>query len=72
MTGNIRIACGSCDRSDFDGVGQIPTDWEDVEEVQSLEQSRREIDVDDKSESPFDWYTHIGTCPSCQESCDRA
>ena len=68
MTGQIRLACNECDRNDFDGINQLPADWEDIEEVQSLEQSRQEVDINDQSRSPLEWYTHLGTCPDCQAS----
>lgn len=66
MTGTIRLACGSCDREDFDGINEIPSDWIDVLEVQSLKESRRQVDFDDRTRSVLEWYTHLGTCPDCQ------
>ncbi len=65
--GKSRLACGECDRGDFDGVNKLPHDWIDISEFQSLEESLQEIDVDDHSRSPFEWYTHLGTCPECQK-----
>jgi hypothetical protein len=65
--GKIRLACGECDRDDFDGVNRLPNDWIDITEVQALKESRREVDVDDQSRNVFEWYTHIGTCPDCQK-----
>ena len=66
MSGRIRLGCDSCDREDFDGITKIPSDWVDVTVVQSLKASLQEIDHDDRSRSPFEWYTHLGTCPDCQ------
>jgi hypothetical protein len=65
MTGKIRLGCGTCDRNDFDFVTKLPNDWTDITEVRSYEESIREVAVDDKSRSPLDWQTHLGTCPDC-------
>ena len=62
----IRLACSECDRDDFDGIDELPKDWNDITDVQSLKESRREVAFDDQSRSPLDWHTHIGTCPECQ------
>lgn len=67
MTGQMRLACSDCDRNDCDGINQLPADWEGIEEMQTLEQSRREVDINDQSRSPLEWYTHLGTCPDCQK-----
>ena len=66
MSGKVRLACHTCDRQDFDGVDKAPSDWIDVIEVQSLKESRREVDVDDRERSAFEWYAHLGTCPNYQ------
>ena len=66
MTGKIRLGCGTCDRNDFDFIMKLPNDWMDITEVRSYEESIREVAVDDRSRSPFDWQTHLGTCPDCQ------
>jgi hypothetical protein len=63
--GKIRLACTECDREDYDGVDQIPSDWVDVHEVQSYEESCREVDPSDFKKSVFEWYTHLGCCPEC-------
>ena len=62
----IRLGCSECDRSDFDGIDQLPKGWMDISEFQSHEESMREVDIKDHSRSPFEWYTHLGTCPDCQ------
>lgn len=64
----IRLACMFCDREDFDGVGTLPSDWFAVDEVQSYEESIREADLSDTKISVFDWYTHLGVCPECQQA----
>lgn len=63
----IRLACRLCDRDDFDFVEELPTDWFSIEEVQQYEASLREScpDVDVKA---FDWFTHLGVCPTCYET----
>ena len=72
MTENrIRLGCNGCDRDDFDGVAEIPTDWIDINEVQTFEAAREEVSWHDKTTSPFDWQTHLGTCPECQKEEDR-
>ena len=50
---SIRLACEKCDRDDFDGVDELPTDWEDICEA---------LITGNGSE----WWTHIGLCPECQ------
>lgn len=68
MTRNLfRLACHQCDRDDFDGVDKLPKKWADITKVQSLQDSRRQVDDGDKIRSPLDWYTHVGTCPDCQQ-----
>ena len=62
----IRLACSECDRDDFDGIDELPIDWTDITEVQSLKESLREVALDDQSRSPLDWHTHVGTCAECQ------
>lgn len=66
MTSQIRLACRHCDTNECDGVAEIPPDWSDIEEVQSLELSQEPVAADDQSRSAFEWYTHLGTCPDCQ------
>ena len=66
MTGKIRLGCGSYDRNDFDFVTTLPNDWTDISQVRSYEESIREVAFDDKARSPFDWQTHLGTCPEGQ------
>jgi len=67
MPGTIRLGCLYCDRTDFDGVDQLPTDWEDIDEVQSCEEAIREVPPDDKRRSVLDWETHLGVCPDCRQ-----
>jgi hypothetical protein len=66
MTSLIRLACRHCDRSECDGVTEIPPGWTDIEEVQSLEASQQPVTADEQTRSAFEWYTHLGTCPECQ------
>lgn len=66
MPSNVRLGCLYCDRSDFDGVDTIPSDWTDVHEVRSLEESCRPVEPHDRGRSVFDWETHLGVCPECQ------
>jgi hypothetical protein len=56
-----------CDRSDYDRVDAFPKDWEEVEEVRSFEEATREVAIDDQTRSVFDWQTHLGVCPECQQ-----
>lgn len=66
-TGRIRLGCYSCDRSDFDGVDELPSDWEDIIPVQSWEESICPVETDsEEGRSALDWQTHLGTCPDCQ------
>lgn len=66
MSGKIRLGCSCCDREDFDGIDELPSDWTDIHEVRSFEEATREVDLDDQSRSVFDWQTHLGVCPECQ------
>ncbi len=71
MTARIRLGCMYCDRNDYDGVDAFPNDWEEIEEVRSLEEATREVAVDDQTRSVFDWQTHLGDCPDCQKTHSR-
>jgi hypothetical protein len=64
----IRLACRFCDRNDFDGIGTLPTDWFDIDEVQTYQESIREANLSDRKVSVLDWYTHLGVCPECQQA----
>ena len=64
----IRLACISCDRDDYDGVWRLPKDWSDVSKEQTLSESLKEVAEDDSSRSVFDWRTHTGYCPECQQA----
>ena len=66
MPGKIRLSCMCCDRDDFDGIDRLPEDWEDIDEVQSYEESTREFDPDDPDGDVTLWETHIGVCLDCQ------
>ena len=54
----IRLACYVCDRRDCDGRQAIPQDWHDVIRIRSLKESQA---------LAGEWYTHLGTCPDCEE-----
>ncbi len=67
--GPFRLGCVECSRDDFDGVKELPTDWQDIQERQSLKQALSTYD--EEAEEPpgysvMDWETHIGLCPKCQ------
>lgn len=64
---NIRLGCMHCDRSDFDGVNELPSDWQDISEVQSYEESVKPAAPDDSNCDVTFWETHMGVCPDCQE-----
>lgn len=64
----IRLACMFCDRTDYDGVNSIPTNWFAVDNVQTYDASIREADLEDTKISVLDWYTHLGVCPQCQRT----
>ena len=66
MSGKIRLGCVCCQREDFDGITSLPGDWQDIDEVQSLEDSLREIAPDDPDGDVTFWETHLGVCPDCQ------
>ncbi|HEY2827896.1 MAG TPA: hypothetical protein VGJ04_09875 [Pirellulales bacterium] len=67
MNGRIRLGCVACDRDDFDCVDALPTDWEEITEVQSYESSLVPKGFSDRdNESCLDWQTHLGICPDCQ------
>ena len=67
MADKIRLGCIHCDRTDFDGVDALPEDWEDIDEVLSYDEATREVAADDQTRSVFDWQTHLGVCPECQQ-----
>lgn len=66
----IRLACMACDRGDYDGTTiekALHDGWEDISEEQTLEEACREYELGNTSpgKSIFDWFTHLGFCPSC-------
>ena len=61
----IRLGCTNCDRTDFDGIDQLPEDWANILEVQTWEESSRGVASTDQSGHAFDWETHLGLCPEC-------
>lgn len=63
--GTIRLACLLCDDERFDGIDEIPADWQDVDEVQSYEAATAEVDFESDCSSV--WWTHLGVCPDCQK-----
>ncbi len=72
----IRLACAACDRDDMDGITPERLEqakaegWTGIEEVQSYDDSMLTCDNPDDAPPGFDvtaWYTHLGTCPDCQE-----
>jgi hypothetical protein len=67
MLARIRLACIYCDTTEGDGLINIPINWQNVMFVQTYEQSLREVAVDEATDSPFQWYTHLGICPACQQ-----
>jgi hypothetical protein len=69
LFGPVRLGCIYCDRGDFDGVSEIPSDWSDVQEVQSLEDALRPVSFESDTRSVLDWETHLGVCPECQATC---
>ena len=67
MSGRIRLGCISCRRDDFDGIDKLPDDWEDIDEVQSYEDSIREVHPGDHDADIMFWETHMGVCPQCKD-----
>lgn len=64
----FRLACVSCDRDDYDGVYRLPQNWTDIQKVQSLAESKEPVEEGDSTRSLFDWHTHEGYCPECQQA----
>jgi hypothetical protein len=73
---SIRLACAGCDRDDMDGItpeqlGRAKAQgWTGIEEMQSHDDSMQTYDNPDYAPTGFDitaWYTHLGTCPDCQD-----
>jgi len=63
----IRLACASCDREDDDGVWRLPKDWIGIQKWQTLSDSLRCVEEVNSQQNLFEWYTHMGYCPECQE-----
>ena len=70
----IRLACMVCDRQDFDGITAeelreaIRSGWQEVERVQTYQQSCRTFKDAEKEPPGFsalEWWTHLGYCPNC-------
>ena len=69
MNGRIRLGCIVCSRDDFDGIDRLPEDWEDIDEVQSFEESIQEVDPDDPDGDVTFWETHIGVPGLSEREC---
>jgi hypothetical protein len=68
----IRLGCIHCDREDFDGVVEMPSDWHDIFSVQTWKQSIQPVESHDPLQrSALAWETHLGVCPECYEEFDR-
>ncbi len=64
---HFRLGCFHCDREDYDGVTELPKDWTDITEVQTLEQALTPVDFTAPTRlNIFEWQTHLGVCPECQ------
>lgn len=53
---NIRLACMTCDREDFDGTtieAAVQAGWEEVSQASILSESC--------------WWTHLGYCLECRK-----
>lgn len=70
-TGPIRLECRAGCFEQHDGIHEVPAGWTDVEEVRSLEVSMTTYEDGDGNPpwgySVFDWETHTGVCPECQD-----
>jgi hypothetical protein len=65
--GPIRLGCIYCDRQDCDGITEIPADWTDVQQLQSLVDSNTPLaSYNPTLRCVLDWQTHLGVCPECQ------
>jgi len=64
--GKVHLACLFCDCNECDGVDQIPATWFAVDEVQSYEDSIKEIVP--HGDEALAWWTHLGVCPDCQQA----
>lgn len=70
--GLYRLGCSNCFRDDFDGVKELPSDWEGISEVQSLKEALTTYEDEEDGVPPdnysvLDWQTHIGLCPECRD-----
>jgi len=68
----FRLGCIHCDRNDFDGIEQIPTDWQTVFPVQLWETSVKPFELSRQTSSIFAWETHLGVCPACSDQFERS
>ncbi len=69
--GQYRLGCINCFRDDFDGVKELPSDWDGIYEFQSLKKALSTYDDEGDPDPPIgysilDWYTHLGDCPRCK------
>lgn len=55
LSQEIRLACMTCDRDDFDPTtiaAAVAADWLDIDEAVRLQESQ--------------WWTHLGVCIECR------
>ncbi len=64
--GKICLACLICDRNECDGVDEVPATRFAVDEVQSYEDSIKEIVS--PGDEIFAWWAHLGVCPDWQQA----
>ncbi len=68
----IRLGCIHCNRNDFDGVHELPSDWHEIYPIQTWNASIEQIKSNDLlKRSALVWETHLGVCPECNEEFDR-
>lgn len=68
----IRLGCEDCDTTQHDMIDVLdpfPDGWDGVRQIQTYEQSMATEPTvfDCKTFSAFEWMTHLGVCPKCQD-----
>lgn len=61
----MRLACIHCDTDGADGVTEIPPGWIDVIREIPLDQTPENRAAIAEAFESGDWWTHLGTCPTC-------
>jgi hypothetical protein len=63
--GLIFLACRECDRTDFEGVEKLPTDWSDLLDESDGYKAAAEVWPEGDEPELGPWWNWSGVCADC-------